>query len=182
MLEGDRFMIKRIALTLALVAVLALPASALDFQQKQWYAQGILSLPFGNFGDFANVGFGAGAGLHVPHDTVWSFRGEASYVYYTTESVPNGDTSASLIPISVLAQYDLQDSKFYFVGGLSLVFARASYDINVNGFSDSFSDTSTEFGLNLGAGYVLSPKVDLGARFNFISDANNLTAHVAYKF
>jgi hypothetical protein len=168
-------MIKNTVIIIALAGLLvALPAAALDFQQKQWYAQGIVSLPFGDFDDFANLGFGGGVGLHVPHDAQWSFRGEVSYVYYTAEDIPDVDTSASLIPISVLAQYNLENSQFYFVGGISLAFAHVSVG--------SFSDNSTEFGVDLGAGYGLSPKVDLGLRFNFVSDANNLTAHVAYKF
>lgn len=176
-------MFKRLAFLLVIMAVLtAMPAAALDFQQKQWYGQGILALPMGSFGDIANVGFGFGAGLVVPHDADWSFRGEFSYIYFTTEDVEGADISASMIPISVLAQYNLKDSKFYFVGGLTLAFAKASVDYEFEGYSDSSSETSTEFGLNFGAGYVLSPKVDLGARFNIISDATTLTAHVAYKF
>ena len=176
-------MFKRLVLLTIIVAVLtAVPASALDFQQKQWYGQGIVALPMGDFGDFANLGLGLGAGLTVPHNAEWAFRGEISYTWFSTEDIPGYDTSASLVPVTVLAQYNLEASKFYFLGGLGLVFANASVDYNIGGITGSESDTSTEFGLTLGSGYVVSPKVDLGARFNFISDANTFSMHVVYKF
>ena len=61
-------MFKRMLLITALLSVIvALPAAALDFDQKQWYGQGIAALPMGNFGDIANFGFGAGVGMLVPH-------------------------------------------------------------------------------------------------------------------
>lgn len=177
-------MFKRIAILLiALTLLSAVPANALDFEQKQWYGQGIIALPMGDFGEIANTGFGFGAGLHVPHNLDWSFRGEISYIYFTTEDMPGFDISASQIPITALAQYSLKDSKFYFLGGLTLAFSKASVDYEIEGFEGgSDSSTSTDFGLNLGAGYVVSPKVDLGARFNLISDANSFSLHVAYKF
>ena len=179
-------MLKRIALTLALVAIISTPAVAQDFQHKSWYAQAIVGLPMGNYGDFANFGLGAGAGIHVPHSAEWSFRGEASYIYFFTDDFADYNTSSYIIPITALAQYDVKDSGFYGVGGVSLAFVNVSFEYPVEDnpiVGDlSTSDTSTEFGLVVGAGYNFSPSVDFGLRFNIISDSNYLSGHATWKF
>ena len=181
-------MFKRIALLTAVLAIVsAAPASALDFDQKAWYGQGILALPMGNFGDFANIGFGAGLGLKVPHSPELDFRGEVSYIYFTTEDIPDADVSASLIPILALAQYNMDSSSAYLLGGLGFAIASVSIDYNVDvpgvgTFSGSGSDSSTEFGLVVGAGFNLSPTMTLEGRFNLISDANSLSANLGWWF
>jgi opacity protein-like surface antigen len=186
-------MFKRMLLITALLSVIvALPAAALDFDQKQWYGQGIVALPMGNFGDIANFGFGAGVGMLVPHTPELSFRGEISYIYFTTEDVEGFDgaedidVSASMIPITALAQYNMKDSEMYLLGGLGIAIAKASVDypesVDTFGFDASYSDTSTEFGLTLGAGYHVKPGMTLEGRFNVISDANSLSVNLGYFF
>ncbi len=178
-------MFKRMLLITALLSfIVALPAAALDFDQKQWYGQGIVALPMGNFGDIANLGFGAGVGMLVPHTPELSFRGEVSYIYFTTEDFGDVDVSASLIPITALAQYNMKDSELYLLGGLGIALAKASIDYGTEfpGFDGSDSDTSTEFGLTLGAGYHVKPGMTLEGRFNVISDANSLSVNLGYFF
>jgi len=179
-------MLKRLVLLTATIAILAaVPASALDFDQKAWYGQGILALPMGNFGDFAKIGFGGGLGLKVPHSPELDFRGEVSYIYFTTEDVEDFDVSASQIPILALAQYNMDSSSAYLLGGLGFAIAKSSFDYTgpETIFGDiSDSGSSTEFGLVLGAGFNLSPTMTLEGRFNVISDANSLTANLGWWF
>ena len=178
-------MLKRLVLIAVVFAVFAaIPASALDFDEKQFYGQGILALPIGSFGDFANIGLGAGFGILVPHTPEFSFRGEISYIYFTTEDIPEADVSASLIPITVLAQYNLTDSKAYLLGGLGFAIAKASVDFTttIPGFDSSYSGSSTEFGLTLGGGFKLSDNFNLEGRFNLISDANSISVNAVYLF
>lgn len=178
-------MLKRMIMIAAVFAVFtSIPASALDFDQKTMYGQGILAMPMGNFGDFAKIGVGAGVGVLVPHTPELSFRGEVSYIYFTTEDIPDADVSASLIPITVLGQYNLTDSKAYLLGGLGFAIAKVSvdFDTGIPGFDGSASDSSTEFGLTAGAGFNMSPKFNLEGRFNMISDANSLSVNAVYSF
>ncbi len=130
-------MLKRLVLLTATIAILAaVPASALDFDQKAWYAQGMLALPMGNFGDLAKIGFGGGLGLKVPHSPELDFRGEVSYIYFGTEDTFAGfdasevDISASMIPILALAQYNMDSSSAYLLGGLGFAIASISVDYN----------------------------------------------------
>lgn len=176
-------MLKRLVLILALLSVCAaLPASALDFTQKQMYGQGVVALPMGNFGDIAKIGFGAGFGLLVPHTPELSFRGEISYIYFTTEDFGDADVSASQIPVLVLGQYNLTDSKAYLLGGLGLAFSKASVDYGDTFGLGEVSDTSTDLGLVAGAGYKLQPNLTLEGRFNLVSDAGSLGLNVVYWF
>lgn len=170
---------------LALFALGAVQASALDFQQKSFYAQGMLSMPIGDWSDFVNLGFGGGVGMTVPHSAELSFRGEVSYIYYGTDADffgDDADVSASAIPILALAQYNLADNPFYLLGGLG--FAIMSVDVEYTSPFGSFSSDggSTEFGLVLGGGYAVNEQFSLEGRFNLISDANNLTIGGVYHF
>ena len=158
-------MIKRLFLIAAAVALLvSLPAAAVDYQQKEWYGNGVLAFPTGDFGDIADI----------------SFRGEISYIYFTTEDFEGADVSASMVPIMVLAQYNLKDSQAYLLGGLGLAFATAKVEFDTPGYDDS--DTSTELGLTLGGGFQMQPNLGLEGRLNLISDANFISINVAYKF
>ncbi len=177
-------MLKRLVLLTATIAILAaVPASALDFDQKAWYAQGILAMPMGDFGDFANLGFGGGLGIKVPHSPELDFRGEVSYIYFSTEDAPDFDVSFSMIPILALAQYNMDSSSAYLLGGLGFVFSNFEFEPKVSGFEDfSVSDSSTDLGLTVGAGFNLSPAMTLEGRFNVVSDANSLSANLGWWF
>ncbi|MEZ4389277.1 MAG: outer membrane beta-barrel protein [Candidatus Krumholzibacteriia bacterium] len=180
-------MFKRSLALFALAALVlgATGASALDFQQKSWYAQGLLSMPIGDWSDFVNLGFGGGFGMTVPHTDVLSFRGEISYLTYGTDSGFYGDdydVSASGVPVLVLAEYDLADNPFYLVGGLGLAFMSVKVDYNGPFGSASASDGSTEFGLVAGGGYVVNENISIEGRLNLISDSNHLSVGGVYHF
>ncbi len=175
-------MIKRMALAATALVLVASAATALDFDQKHWYSQGILSLPMGNFGDFANLGIGAGVGLSAPSSADLNFRGEISYIYFLTDDFGGAETSASMIPILVLAHYGLKDSQAYLLGGLGIVIVKTKFDYSGPFASGSFSHTDSELGLVLGGGYALSPTMNLEGRLNVISDANSISAHLSFRF
>ena len=177
-------MLKRLVLLTATIAILAaVPASALDFDQKAWYAQGILALPMGDFGDYANLGFGGGLGIKVPHSPELDFRGEVSYLYFSTEDVPEADVSFSMIPILALAQYNMDSSSVYLLGGLGFVIGKTSIESTVAGFGDfDVSESETDLGLVVGAGANLSPTMTIEGRFNAVSDANSVSAHLGWWF
>lgn len=177
-------MLKR-SLALLFVLVLATQCLALDFEQKSFYAQGLLSMPMGDWSDFVNLGFGAGVGMTVPHTDVLSFRGELSYIHYGTDSDfygDNWDVSASAIPVLALAEYNLEDNPFYLLGGLGLAFMGVEVEYTGPGMSYGDTGSSTEFGLVLGGGYVVNENVSVEGRFNLISDANNLSIGGVYHF
>ncbi len=176
-------MFRRLVLVVTMLSVLlAVPAAGLDAQQKQWYVQGVFALPLGDFTNVADLGLGGGAGLSVAYGPQWSFRGEASYIWFRTKDIPGGDASASLVPLNALALYQLQHSQAYLMGGLGVVFASGSASYSIGNEGDSYSDTSTKVGLILGVGYVLNPKFDLGVRFNVAGDANHFSLNLAYGF
>lgn len=170
-------MIKRCAVVVMCLALATSAATALDFEQMQWYGHGLLALPMGDFGDVANLGLGAGVGLTVPHMENLNFRGEISYIHFTTEDYPDADLSASMIPLVVLAEYHLESA--YVLGGLGLVFRQSEVDFEG---SDSVSDNDSEIGIILGGGLALSPSLNLEGRLNLISDSNYISAHVSFRF
>lgn len=174
-------MTKRL-LVLALAATLVTSAAAFDFDQKEWYGQGVLALPMGDFGDIANIGFGAGVGISVPSSPELDFRGEISYIHFTTEDVMGADLSFSMIPVVFLAEYDLESA--YLLGGLGIIWRKSKTEFDDEDFfgNDSISSTDTELGLIVGGGLALSPSVNLEGRLNIISDSNFLSAHVAFGF
>lgn len=164
----------------ALALVLLVPAAtALDFDQKAFYGQGVLALPIGDWSDLVNLGFGVGLGMRVPHSDVLSFRGEITYIHFSTEDIPNADWSWSMIPVCVLGEYQMDT--MYLLGGLGLFFARSEVKYD-NHPEWNFSGSDSELGLVLGAGFELSPSMVLEGRFNLVSDANFLTANLGFRF
>ena len=172
-------MFKRFVVVALSVALLASAASALDFDQKEFYGQGVVALPIGDWSDFVNLGIGAGVGMRVPHSPELNFRGEISYIHFMTEDVPGADWSWSMIPVNILAEYQMES--MYLLGGLGLVFAKSKVEFDdVPGMD--FSSTDSEIGLVVGAGFELSPSMVLEGRFNIVSDANFLSANLGFRF
>jgi opacity protein-like surface antigen len=175
---------------LALFAMLAIglfatSASALDWDESSFYAQGALQLPIGDWSDFVSLGFGGGAGIHVPHSDELSFRGEISYFFYSTDSDffgDDADVSVSALPILALLQYQLEDSPIYLLGGLG--FTMLSVDIEYETQFGTFGgdDSSTEFSFVAGAGFAAAENISIEGRFNVVSDANSLQAGAIFHF
>lgn len=175
-----------VAILIVFGSVFAAPANAFDFDQKQFYGQGVFALPVGDFGDIAKFGFGAGLGLMVPHNEALAFRGEASFLYYLDDVEGDVDVTLWQVPVQFFAQYTFPNSQFYGLGGLGLSFnhAESSYEVQTLGgtVKRDASDTETEVALSFGGGYQIDEKIGLEARFNIVSDANSLSAHFGYRF
>jgi opacity protein-like surface antigen len=180
-------MSKRLIVCALSLVLLAGSVSALDFEQKAFYGQGVLALPIGDWSDFAKIGFGAGVGMTVPHTEILNFRGEISYIFYSTEDIEGGDYSFSMIPVNILGEYHMES--MYLLGGLGLVFAKSKVETEAQDFGGGFtvpaqevSSSDSEIGLVLGAGFELSPSMVLEGRFNLVSDANFLSANLGFRF
>jgi len=164
---------KLLALTL-LISLFAMPALALDFAAKHFYIQGEVAFPMGDFGDISSLGYGGGLGMMVPHNEAISFGLEASYLTYSLEDFLGDDASFSMIPVLVLMDYNFTNSKLYALGGLGMAFS--SFD---NGVAD---ESSSDFAVAVGAGFNATPNLFFEGRYNFISDAEQVTAHIGYRF
>jgi len=173
--------LRHATLVCLLAVALAAPASALDFQQREFYGQAVVALPMGDFGDISNFGAGAGLGMRVPHNENFSFRGEASYLYFSDDIEGNDDVSLYQIPVLVLAQYDVKESPAYILGGLGLAFTHFDLGLGEIEGVDTAS-TETDLALAFGAGARLSPHLTLEGRFNLVSDANSVSAHIGWYF
>ena len=184
-----RFVCVLIAFVVVLGALFAVPANAFDFDQKQFYGQGVFALPIGDFGDLAKFGFGAGLGLVVPHNEELSFRGEASFLYYLDDiEEPVGvdvdpDVTLWQVPVQFFAQYTFPESQFYGLAGLGLTFTHVDWGTDtIGGISAESSNTETDVALSFGGGFQIDEKMGIEGRFNIISDANSISAHFGYRF
>jgi opacity protein-like surface antigen len=179
---------RKLLLSIALLVFLGAPALALDFDARSFYAQGTFSLPTGDFGDFAGNGFGGAIGIRVPHNEQLSFRGEAGYIFFQGQEFGAGDFKAdysySMIPIVALAQYFFTpEAMFYGLGGAGFYNVRFDVDYATETFGVAdFDDSSTEFGITLGGGYTVNEQISVEARYNIISDADQLTINGIFNF
>lgn len=174
-------------LVAVIVGLTALPAAALDWDNASFYGKGALSLPMGDWGDYASIGFGPGAGVHVPHSEQVAFRGELAYFFYSTDAdffdEEDTDVSVNALPIMALVQYDLRQSPMYIIAGVG--FTIMSVDIEYatdDGTLVDGGDSSTELSFAFGAGFRPSERVAIEGRFNVVSDANSIEAGALFYF
>lgn len=181
---------RKVMVSVVLMLLVAGAAYAeLDFDAKSFYAQGLITLPTGDFGDVAGTGFGGGVGMVVPYSELLSFRGEAAYIIYGGEDVGTYSWDFGMIPFTVLGEYHMtEDSPAYFLGGVGLTMVRSSWEYS---YTDPFTgqtvsadedDSSSEFTLSLGGGYEVNEQIAVEGRFNIISDTNYISVHGTYAF
>ncbi|GAB4396020.1 MAG: hypothetical protein OHK0053_08540 [Microscillaceae bacterium] len=138
-----------------------------NFAQAQFRFGGslIASLPIGSLADFTTIGLGLQAeGLYDLNDNM-SIGVSAGYTYLVEKNEFDGITY-SIVPITAYFNYHLKDTQsgLYFSGGLGAYTVTASFDSF--GFA---SISSTEIGLNLGAGVLLG-KLNLTGKLHLIED------------
>lgn len=147
----------------------------------------LISLPMGNFGDAANLGFGGTAIFEMEFMPQLHGTAQAGYITWPTDV---DEVSFSGIPILVGAKYYfMRGGGVYGHGQLGVtLFTTKTPEITIPGFGTvgGGSETSTEFSFVVGAGYELqaseSVAIDLGVAFNIVSDANHLTIRAGAKF
>jgi hypothetical protein len=169
-------------------------ARASGMEDVSWFVFGNIAAPFGDWSDFAGLGFGGGVGGVMPYNEQFGFRGEAGYIKFAGESVDLGggeeaDYNYSMIPINALVEFTMDpDNPIYLVGGLGITIVRFEYDAPVVQTifgpvgGGSFDDSSTEIGLVAGAGFRAAEQFNIEAKLNIVSDANYLSAGASFLF
>jgi hypothetical protein len=133
----------------ALVAGLV-ASSPLHAQKAEFWLGGGIGIPLGTFDDLVKVGWqGSVAVLVAPRDFNFGIRVDGNYAQFSDESPL--DIKNQLIYGTANAIYRFQSSqgsrfKPYLIGGGGVYNSKATGD-------DALEGSSTEFGINLGAGF-----------------------------
>ena len=179
---------------LILTSLAATPALADDVteptavRRKTIGIDGGFAMPTGDWGDAAGFGFGALARLEIPFRPGITFTARAGYIHHVSKEAEGGvggsaDSSTSEIPFFAGARYAFSrqaTSEIYGAAELGIVMYRVSIDLG----GESMSETDTNLGMTLGAGYRTG-KLDLRAGLLFpdigeVGDAMALMATVGY--
>ncbi len=171
---------KKTVLILVLLSFFALTVNA---QEGKMYVGGQvgISLPMGDFGDAANMGFGFLGNFYYGINQNIDLTGSVGYISWGTDA---DGASFSNVPILVGGRYYFQRSNFtpYAVAELGINNLSFTYD---SGFFGDYSATSSDFGLGIGGGFLYSlgnMDLDVNAKINIISDSNNLTVFGGLRF
>jgi hypothetical protein len=178
-----------------LVFVLLLLVSSISFAQfgpakgKMTLGPAVeLSLPIGNFSDFAGFGFGGTARFEYGLQPNLALTANIGYLYWSGKSGDQWDYSNHAIPIIAGVKYMI--GKSLFVSGEIGLY---SYTIDWNytgpssqfggfyGLSD-YSASSTQFMLAPGIGYQSGPLEGLLRFYVLDTDLMNFSLMVAYNF
>jgi hypothetical protein len=137
-----------------------------------------ISLPMGDFGDAAGIGFGITGNFQYGLNPKMDLIGQLGYIMWGAENEPPGyDLGWSAIPFQAGLKYFVTpgDSRFY-VGGMA---GFHNFSVKVE-YTDPFfgridvSDSELKFGLAPMGGYeyMVSEKMllDFSARFQFVTD------------
>jgi hypothetical protein len=169
-------------LSLLILSILFLSIS-INAQEGKMHvgAQVGLSVPMGNFGDAANLGFGVLGNFYYGINQNIDITGTVGYESWGSDV---SGVSFSNVPILAGIRYYFQRSQLtpYGVAEIGINNFSASYS---NSYFGSYSATSTDFGLNLGGGFLYSlgnMDLDVNAKINIISDSNNLTLFAGVRF
>lgn len=145
----------------------------------------VVSLPMGSFGDAANMGIGGTAAFELKFAPQITGVGQIGYISYATES---DAFSFSTVPLLVGVKYFFQPSGgVYGIGQLGLNFFSTTVETPDFGFfgPTSYSASSSEFTLALGAGYEMpigsNLIFDVSGAFNIISDFTNIQLRAGVK-
>jgi hypothetical protein len=135
------------------LAVLALPSAAFAQDAARPKTLGVdaaVVLPLGDYGEVATLGVGALVRFELPLQPQLAITARAGALYHIMDE-DAGDASFLLVPIYGGARYSLGagGEGLYLAGEIGLTWGRVSVD---TGFGTA-SDTDTELGLTLGAGF-----------------------------
>jgi len=154
-----------------------------------------ISLPMGDFGDAANLGFGFLGNFFYGVTNDIDLTGSIGYFTWGGDvpSGSNADVSFSDVPVIAGARYYFQRQAFtpYGVAELGLHFFSGGVDFSyVDPFtgqtvSSSADNSSTEFGLGLGGGFLYdlgNMTLDVNAKINIVSDANHISVMAGIRY
>jgi hypothetical protein len=165
------------------VLVLFLFIGVINAQEGKMHAGGQvgISLPMGDFGDGANMGFGFLGNFFYGINANIDLTGSIGYISWGSDA---DGASFSNVPIVAGARYYFQKSQFTPYGVAEIGINNLSFSYESSFFGD-YSVTSTEIGLGLGGGFLYSlgnMDLDVNAKINIISDANHLTLFAGLRF
>ena len=138
--------LRGLAAAMALVAVVASVSEAQMKSASRFAIQGGVSLPNGDFGDAADMGFQVGGSYTMQMNDQYSLRFNADYSRYAVASNPIFDGNWSQLGLFANAMMGFGDMGVYGLVGLGFVNTGLSVD---GGGSDSQSD----FAFNVGGGW-----------------------------
>ncbi len=175
------------ALSTLVVTLAATAGGASADSTKTLGIDGGIALPTGDWGDVAGVGLGALARLEMPLSPKLTLAARLGYLHHTSKEGDQGDTSTSEIPLFSGARYTFSGgeeegaAQIYGAAELGLVISRFSVDVEGG---ESMSDSNTNLGMTLGAGYRTG-KLDLRANLLFpdigeLGDVMAVMATVGY--
>ncbi len=144
---------------------------------------GVVGLPMGTFGDLVGMGFGAAVvgEYKVADNIIGTFT--TGYLMFSAKEDVWPYPDYSIIPLMVGGKYFFAENMYGTVQvGLNMV----SYTIpavNLGFFTvPEISESGTEFGYAVGAGYEMGD-IDLLVKYgSFMTDANYLGLTAIYKF
>ena len=142
-------------------------------------AQVGISLPMGDLGDGANLGFGFQGNFLYGLNQNIDLTGSIGYISWGTDSE---HLSFSSVPVTFGGRYYFQKGQItpYGLAELGIHFTSATFDFpTISGFSFGGSNTvsSSDFGLGLGGGILYdigSVQLDINAKINIVSGFNNI--------
>jgi hypothetical protein len=140
----------RFALALSLVSI---PAAAFAQDAPRPKTLGVdaaVVLPIGDYGDLATLGFGALARFEIPLQPQLSITIRGGVILHIMDEAA-GDASFFMVPLYGGARYSLgaAGQGVYLAGEAGLTYGHVSVD---TGFGTA-SDSETELGVTLGAGF-----------------------------
>jgi hypothetical protein len=144
---------------------------------------GVVGLPMGTFGDLVGMGFGAAVvgEYKVADNIIGTFT--TGYLMFSAKEDVWPYPDYSIIPLMVGGKYFFAENMYGTVQvGLNMVsYTIPAVDLGLFTFPE-ISESGTEFGYALGAGYEMGD-IDLLVKYgSFMTDANYLGLTAVYKF
>ena len=174
------------ALLVSASPVLAQAQGTMDESGRPLRLGGMLgaTLPIGDFGDAAEVGFHIGAlGEFARPTWPFAFRGEVTYHRHGVKDVDGNASVLSFVPNIVFPFGDpAATARPYLIGGVGI--HRVSIDIDVPGFGDA-EDSETKFGFNVGGGFnfnLAGFDTFIEARFHSVLTSGSSTNFIPLSF
>jgi hypothetical protein len=146
-------------------------------------AEAGLSIPMGDFGDAADMGFGASGIFQYYFTPDVALHATLGYYYYSTKV---SGLSASDIPLTAGIIYELNKGGMIpYIGALiGFHFVSASYKDAYYGQTYTSSDTKFGFSPIFGLIFPMSPTMDFhaNAKLNIVSDWNSFGIYAGLRW
>ena len=181
---------KKLFVVLVAIVLVASCASAQQFWgqgKMSWGGGAELSLPLGNLGDWAGIGFGPFGKFQYGLNENILLTGSLGYTYWTKKDQGYGvSTSASAVTFLVGGKYNLSaqvGKGFYGLGEIGMYFASYTWPNPLSAYyggGTTYSVSETNFVFVPGVGYEFG-NFDVCVKFVLGTDVTNIAARIAYQ-